>query len=216
MRLRFLFSLFLQAAAIYSQPVVKIGGLPPKDVFIGIDNPVTLDSTVAGQTYTLNATGMTVTVTGLNQWIVRCTNPGAGRLLLKNASGMILQDINVKIKRTSEPRVWLRSPKGLLTAANTTRLPASLVAELQGLEMSNEIPWLPDGFQVLGFTIIFIRKNEPPIQVDVRGNRFAGDIRLRLQKVRPGDQIIIDDIKCKGVGDCSCTRALDYFKINVH
>ncbi len=91
--MRFLYFLFFAnlCTPIFSQPILKIGGLPPKDIFIGIDNPVTLDSIQVGQTYELIAEGLTVIRMGNNQWTVRCYNPGTGLLLLKNASDMVLR-----------------------------------------------------------------------------------------------------------------------------
>ena len=214
--MRFLYFLFWAnlCTPMFSQPILKIGGLPPKDIFIGIDNPVTLDSIQAGQTYELIAEGLTVIQVGNNQWTVRCYNPGTGLLLLKNASGMVLEKNPVTVKRNSEPRIWLKTKDGLLPFK--AALPRSVVAELQGLTMTIDIPWLRNGFRIIGFSIAFVRAHETPEEEQIRGDEFPASVRENLRKVQSGDLIHIYDIRCQGIGDCSCTRTLEDFTFRVN
>jgi hypothetical protein len=151
---------------------------------------------------------------GNNQWTVRCYNPGTGLLLLKNASGMVLRKNQVTVKRNSEPRIWLKTKDGLLPFKAV--LPRSVVAELQGLTMTIDIPWLRNGFQIIGFSIAFVRAREIPVEEHIQKDVFPASIREKLKKVKAGDQIYVYDIKCHGIGDCSCTRALPSFTIKVN
>ncbi len=166
---------------------------------MGIDNPLT----IAVSSYAPEQVQISIdngTFTGeKGEYIWNPVTPGKAQIMVtlteNDGNTRTLETINFRVKRVPDPIAKLgKIYQQTAIKAATFMAQSGIVAALDNFDFDAKCT-------VTGFTMTLVPLRADPIEVINKGGRFSAAARRLVNRVKAGDTVYFDNIKCKCPGD---------------
>jgi gliding motility-associated protein GldM len=166
-------------------------------MYIGVPNPLTLSA--SGYNIedvkpnmpwaTLKNTGKgtyeaTVTKAGTYDYSIDAVSRGG-------ATGGKVSAGKIRVKTIPDPTARIANKTVGLLATNIAKAQDGMIAKVDGFDF--DAP-----FKVTGFRFVFLPKVGDPVPIEVVGNVFNADCRQVIQRSKPGDRWLFENVRAKG------------------
>ncbi len=212
MKVVLLFScFFLIFSAIKAQTAFVMAADKMNVLYVGIENPfsIAVEGVMTKDLELVDATG-TVQIRPSNtvgKFLLTPQSPGLVKLQIRQKSSKkVLGEQEFRLKRIPDPVVRLSSGRGKFDAG-AVDYRQGLIAELPNFDFEAKC-------QVISFTLTYTRRQQDPIQIEVRGAAFEGQARAAIQAAGIGDNYTFSNIKVRCPGDAN-SRVVDPLVINI-
>ena len=167
--------------------------------YIGVDNPVEVSA--AG----VSSNDMKVSMSGAGGGTIKRANGSYVVNVTKQTRKGEFAKINVgaaglnvskdfRVKKIPDPVPTLSGAKGGTLANGTFRAQRALIPTLDNFDFDARC-------NIVGFNMIRSAKREDPVQALNKGGKFESKALDLVNKAKPGDIFVFDNIKCKCPGD---------------
>jgi gliding motility-associated protein GldM len=166
-------------------------------MYIGVDNPLTLSASGYNiEDVSLSIPGADLKSTGKGTYIANVSKEGkldwsinaksrAGAGVTKVSGGVI------RVKLIPNPQASIMGRSSGLFPTAQFKVQKGILAKVDGFDFETS-------FQVTKYRFTWVPKVGDPKEIEVKGAFFDGDVRNVLERVRPGDRVIMENIKAVG------------------
>ncbi len=165
--------------------------------YIGVDNPVSISAAgVPSAQLKVDAAGAGISLAsqGGGQYICKVTQQGECTIAL-SGGGLTNTVFKFRAKRIPTPVPALSDKKGGTMPNGTFKAQQGIIPTLEGFDFDAKC-------QIMGFRCVRVApRQDPEIKLNDAGGRFGGDVNGLIQKAKPGDRYIFEDIKARCPGD---------------
>ena len=165
--------------------------------YIGVDNPVSISAAgVPSAQLKVDASGAGISLTpqGGGNFICKVTQQGECSITL-SGGGLTNTSFKFRAKRIPTPVPALSDKKGGTMPNGTFKAQQGIIPTLEGFDFDAKC-------QIMGFRCVRVApRQDPEIKLNDAGGRFGGDVNALIQKAKPGDRYIFEDIKARCPGD---------------
>lgn len=165
--------------------------------YIGVENPISV-SAAGVSTNSLNVTasggGITLTPVGPGKYIVKATTPTTDAKITVSGQGLPATTFNYRVKRIPDPTGKIAGKTGGEIGSGEFKAQRGVAPYLEGFDFDAKC-------EVQGFRIIYIARRQDAVIVDNVGALFSPQAKDIINKAKPGDQYIIDEVKAICPGD---------------
>lgn len=164
--------------------------------YIGVDNPISVSAAgVPTSQVQVNATGVTLNSTGGGKYNVRGTTPGDATITV--SGGGASQAFKYRVKRIPDPVPTLGMKfRGGNLGNGEFKAQGGVIPVLENFDFDAKC-------DVVGFEFTYLAKRQDPVTEMNPGPRWSGSVASLVQKAKPGDTYLIDDVKVKCPGDAA-------------
>ena len=176
-------------------------------IYIGVDNPARV--VVQGcppEQVTLQSDELTLKKTGDYTYSIRANKPGLAKIRISGNG--YEQTYHYRVKRMPAPVAMLGgryTSKAL--RAGEFRAQLGVFAVLESFDFDAKC-------YITGYHVTYLHPREEPEFAQNSGGRFNEQTRKLIDKARPGDVYMFDDIRCKCPGD-TVARGLESLVITI-
>lgn len=168
--------------------------------YIGVDNPVEISAAGVNSTSIKPSMGGkgggTIKKNSDGTYNVRVTQPTVKGEFAKvnvSADGMNASK-DFRVKRIPDPTPMIGRNKGGSVGSGELKITKGIFPVLEGFDFEAKC-------DIVGFTTIFAAKRKDIEVVKNPGWKWGSDVTKLIDKAKPGDRFIFDNIKCKCPGD---------------
>ncbi len=178
----------------FSYPTASISVDKMNILYIGIDNPITV--AIAGvptEKTKIESDDLTLIDNGNGHYNARATKFGTATIRVI-ADGTPLQEIKFRVKRISDPIARIGFSSG-------GHIQAEKIKEYKGIQVDIDNFEYDAKCTVTNYNMTWVAKNEDPIESINYTEEFNEKTKALLEKVKGGDILYFDNIKCNCPGD---------------
>lgn len=191
----------------FSYPTVSIAVDKMNVLYIGVDNPLTV--AVAGVTSEktkVESEDLELGNQGDGHYIARATKPGTA-IIKVTAKGHATKEIEFRVKRIPDPIAKINKSHGGNISAEVFKKTEGVDAMLDRFDFDASCV-------VERYNMTVVPKQEDPVESINIGAKYNEKSKALLEKIKAGDIIYFDNVKCQCPGDAE-VRAINsmVFKI---
>jgi gliding motility-associated protein GldM len=166
-------------------------------MYIGVDNPLTLSASGYNiEDVSLSLPGAELKSTGKGTYIANVAKEGTIEWAI-NAKGRTGGGVSkigggkIRVKMIPNPQATILGRSSGLAPTAQIKVQTGIVAKVDGFDFETS-------FRVTKFRFTWVPKIGDPKEIEVIGAYFNADVKNVLGRVRPGDRLIIENIKAIG------------------
>ena len=164
-------------------------------LYMGIDNPISVAiSGVPADQVKVSSRDVRLIETGKGKFIAKAGRPGKATILVEAPN--YRQEVEFRVKPIPDPVAVLEKSginSGVIHLSTLKEL-KSIESKLFGFDMDAQC-------NILGFSFIFIRKDEDPDQVANTGGIFTPKVLEFIENVKVDDHVFFHNIRTRCPGD---------------
>ncbi len=175
------------------QPTVSVAVDKMNVLYIGVDNPLTI--AVAGfntEEVIVKSKDLQLVDMGNGHYNAIAKTPGQAFLTV--TAGGVSEQVKFRVKRIPDPVAVVNNSSGGKISATRFEKATSLLAKLPRFDFDAQCA-------IQSFNLVFVPKNGDPVEVMNRGGLFNGRILDIMGRIKPGDVLYFEEVKCKCPGD---------------
>ena len=161
-------------------------------LYIGIDNPLEF----AADKYDCKdlkilTSNMTVKCDDTCKCNAKVTTQGKASLIILNKENKPIDTVDFRVRMIPDPEAVLLNQSG-------GKVDCSEVFEWKELDLFINGFYFDAAFRVVSFSVFYDEKGRWPYYLRNEGSVFGRDLRIVMNKIKPGDLISFEDIKIIG------------------
>lgn len=165
-------------------------------MYIGVDNPITLSASGYNiEDVKLSMPFAELKAIGKGKYVARVAKTGKFNYDITasrgNAAGAKVGAGEVRVKTIPDPTARIANKTGGLLATNIAKAQDGVIAKVDGFDF--DAP-----FRVTAFRFVYLPKVGDPIPVEVNGNAFSAEARTLINRSKPGDRWLFENVRAKG------------------
>lgn len=164
--------------------------------YIGVDNPVGISAAgVPTNQLKVDASGAGIVMskTGAGDYNVTVAQQGEANITL-SGGGLTPTTFKFRAKRIPTPIPQLSGKTGGAMPNGTFKAQQGIIPVLEGFDFDAKCA-------IGGFRLVRIAPRQDPEFATNQGGRFTGEVEKLINKARPGDRYIFEEIKARCPGD---------------
>lgn len=188
----------LPAPAMECPPVVHVAADKTNVLWVGLENPVTLEAEYASlNSFKILVSGGKAVFHGAGgEYIIRPYEAGEVRLLVLNEVGLQVAKKVFRAKRVPSPMVRLGNKLGGNISAGQFKAQAGINALLDNFDFDLMC-------QISGFVLTRVKSNGEVEKVSNQGGKFDDPTLALTTRGEPGDHFLFTEVKVRCPGDSS-------------
>ncbi|KAA3636924.1 MAG: hypothetical protein DWQ02_07495 [Bacteroidetes bacterium] len=181
---------------VYSQtdqPTVSVAVDKMNVLYIGVDNPLTI--AVAGfnsEDLTVESKDLQLVDLGNGHYNAIAKTPG--RAFITVTAGGVSEQVRFRVKRIPDPVARIGNSSGGSLSVAVLQKTKRLDAIMYGFDFDAQCA-------IQSFNLVFVPKKGDPTEVMNRGGLFNGRVLDIMRRIKPGDVLYFEEVKCKCPGD---------------
>ncbi|MFA6059668.1 MAG: gliding motility protein GldM [Taibaiella sp.] len=166
-------------------------------MYIGVDNPLTLSASGYNiEDVSLSMPGAELKGTGKGTYIANVSKEGKidWSINAKSRGGAGVTKVSggqIRVKLIPNPQASIMGRSSGLFPTAQFKVQRGILAKVDGFDFETT-------FQVTKFRFTWVPKVGDPKEIEVRGPLFDGDVKNVMERLRPGDRVIMENIKAVG------------------
>ena len=176
--------------------------------YVGVDNPITVSAAgVSTNDLRVTAEGGSISNTGKGSYNVKVTNIGGTCNIVLSGKDFPSSKYPFRIKRIPDPTARVGGSLGGAIGNGTFKAQQGVEARLENFDFDARCV-------IQGFVIKYIARRQDPEQAVNSGSRFSGPAQGLVQKAKPGDIYVFDNVKARCPGDAA-GRTINSLSFNI-
>jgi len=167
--------------------------------YVGVENPISV-SAAGVSTNSLNVTGsgggITLTPAGAGKFIVKATSPTNDAKIVVSGQGLPATTFNYRVKRIPDPVAKIAGRVDGEISSGEFKVQRGIAAILENFDFDAAC-------SIQSFRVVYIARRQDAVLVQNDGALFSASAKDAINKAKPGDQYIFDDIKARCPGDAA-------------
>jgi gliding motility-associated protein GldM len=181
-------------------------------MYIGVDNPLTLSASGYNiEDVSLSMPGAELKPTGKGTYNVNVKQQGTidWTINAKSRTGQIVKvgGGKIRVKMIPNPQATVLGKNSGLAPTAQFKVQKGIVAKVDGFDFETS-------FQVTRFRFTWVPKTGDPKEEEVKGAYFTPAVQSIMQRVRPGDRVIMENIKA--IGPDKTERSINSITLNLN
>ncbi len=166
-------------------------------MYIGVDNPITLSASGYNiEDVSLSMPGAELKSTGKGTYVATVSKEGKldWSINAKSRSGAGVTKVSggqIRAKLIPNPQASVMGRASGLFPTAQFKVQRGILAKVDGFDFETT-------FQVTRYRFTWVPKVGDPKEVEMRGPFFDGEVKSLLDRLRPGDRVIMENIKAIG------------------
>jgi gliding motility-associated protein GldM len=167
-------------------------------MYIGVPNPISLSASGYNiEDVSLSLPGATLTSTGKGHYTADVTKEGKiewtilGKSRTAGGAAAKIGGGEIRVKSIPDPTATIGGKSQGYIPTAIAKAQEGIVAKVIGFDFETT-------FKVTSFRFVYLPKIGDPVMVEVNGNRFSGECAPLLQRSRPGDRWVVENVKAVG------------------
>lgn len=165
-------------------------------MYIGVDNPITLSASGYNiEDVRLSMPGAELKPNGKGKYIANVSKQGTIEYSITAARGSAaatkISGGEIRVKMIPPPTAMIGARPVAVMPANQAKAQQGVLAKLDNFDFNAN-------FKVTSFRFVFIPKTGDAIPVEVKGNAFSPECRQLIDRSRPGDKWLIENVRAIG------------------
>lgn len=167
-------------------------------MYIGVDNPITLSASGYNiEDVALSMPGAELKPgPGKGTYVARVSKEGKidWSINAKSRSGAGMAKVSggqIRVKLIPNPQATIMGKSSGLFPTAQFKVQRGILANVDGFDFETK-------FQVTKFRFTWVPKIGDPKELEVKGPLFTNDVANVMQRIRPGDRVIMENIKAVG------------------
>lgn len=166
-------------------------------MYIGVDNPMTLSASGYNiEDVSLSIPGAELKSTGKGTYIANVTKEGKLEWAInaKGRTGAGVSKVSggvIRVKMIPNPQATVMGRSSGLFPTAQFKVQKGILAKVDGFDFETT-------FQVTKYRFSWVPKSGDPKEIEMKGPYFTGDVANVMQRLRPGDRVIMENIKAIG------------------
>ncbi len=186
--------LFSYAFSNFSTRVVSVAVSKMNVLYIGMDNPIVVAiSDVPSDQTSIESDDLEIEFIKEGHFVLRARTPGKATIKIK-ANGELVKEEIFRIKRIPDPIARINQSNGGMISSSELKASQGVHAYMENFDIDATC-------KIMGYDFIRTRGNADPMDSRNIGAKYETATRNIINKIKVGDMIYIDNIKCKCPGD---------------
>lgn len=164
--------------------------------YIGVDNPVAISAAgvpSAQLKVDYSGGGITMEKQGAGEYVAKVTNPGEANITL-SGGGLQPTSFKFRVKRIPTPIPMLSDKRGGAMPNGVFKAQQGVIPVLENFDFEAKC-------QIQSFNLVYVApRQDAKIEINT-GGRFAPNTLSLVQKAKPGDRYLFEQIKGRCPGD---------------
>jgi gliding motility-associated protein GldM len=165
-------------------------------MYIGVPNPITLSASGYNiEDVKLNMPDATLTSTGKGKYVATVTKQGTIEYSINasrgGAQGGKISGGQIRVKMIPPPTAMIGARPVSMMPANQAKVQQGILAKLDNFDFEAN-------FKVTSFRFVYIPKTGDAVPVEVKGNAFDRQCQELINRSRPGDKWLVENVKAIG------------------
>jgi gliding motility-associated protein GldM len=163
--------------------------------YVGVENPISV-SAAGVSTNSLNVTGSGVTVTpaGSGKYIVTAKKTTNDAKIVVSGQGLPPTSFTYRVKRIPDPVAKIANRVDGEIGSGEFKVQRGIAAILENFDFDANCT-------IQSFRVVYIARRQDAVPITNDGALFGAQAKDLINKAKPGDQYIFDDIKARCPGD---------------
>ena len=176
--------------------------------YVGVDNPITVSAAgISTNDLKVNVTNGVAKSRGNGKYDITVSNVGGTCTVTLTGGGLTASSFPFRIKRIPSPQAYIANQMGGAVGNGTFKAQRAIEPRLEGFEFDATC-------QIQGFVMKYIARRQDPEIVTNAGGSFTGQTRQIIDKAKPGDIFVFDNVKAKCPGD-GAGRTINSLSFNI-
>lgn len=166
-------------------------------MYIGVDNPLTLSASGYNiEDVSLSLPDADLKSTGKGTYVARVTKEGKIQWAI-NAKGRTGGGVSkigggeIRVKLIPNPQATVMGRSSGLFPTAQFKVQKGILAKVDGFDFETT-------FRVTKYRFTWVPKNGDPVEREMKGAFFDGEVAAIMPRLRPGDRVIMENIKALG------------------
>lgn len=164
-------------------------------LYVGVENKITLsDNGVPTDEVELTSENAEISSSGNGIFSVTVSRPGTTQITISGEGiATRTQEFVVKSVPNPTPKLGSRNNSGEINSGEM-RVQGAITASLEDFEYETR-------FDIRGFIVRYVARNQSPVEITNLGGRFSEDVQSLIANAQSGDFISFLDIRCSLAGE---------------
>ncbi|MDQ3142013.1 MAG: hypothetical protein M3Q56_07180 [Bacteroidota bacterium] len=166
--------------------------------YIGVDNPVAISAAgIPSAQLQVSASGGGITLTKIGGGKYNATVSSQGEVnITLTGGGLQATTFKFRAKRIPTPVPKLSGQRGGGIANGVFKAQQGIIPDLENFDFDAKC-------QITGFRLVRVAPRQDPDIAVNQGGRFAGEVQSIINKAKPGDRYVFEEIKGRCPGDAA-------------
>lgn len=166
-------------------------------IYIGVENPISVAAAgVSSNSLRVSGSGggLSLRQTGVGKFIATASEQTNDAKIIVSGEGLESTSFAFRVKRIPDPIAKYGGTLGGDVGNGTFKAQKGIIADLENFDFDARC-------EIAGFTLVYLPRKQDPVEVTNVGATFNAAARELVDKAKPGDTYLFNNVRAKCPGD---------------